>query len=322
MKQVMVAIDSISKEYALRQSFRHSIKIKALDKLSLDAAKGETLAIVGESGSGKSTLARQIMRLSKPDEGKVSMLFNGKMTAIDDIPRKEFYSKIQMVFQDPYSSLNPRKRIWQLVSAPLTVTSRMSNQDRRETAANYLKLVGLAEQYLDAYPHQLSGGQRQRVGIARALVTNPEILILDEPLSALDVSIQAQIINLLLDLQQKLGLTYIIISHALSVVSFIADSVAVMYSGRLVEYGVASDVIEKPMHPYTKELVKSSLLCEKYEEISASDGNDKASINGCTFAPRCQSMSDQCTSSVPATQNLAGRQIACFLESADLEEML
>ncbi|GEM74832.1 oligopeptide/dipeptide ABC transporter ATP-binding protein [Vibrio sagamiensis] len=319
MKQVIVAVDSISKEFVTRQSFSHTLKIQALDKISIDVAKGETLAIVGESGSGKSTLARQIMRLSKFDEGKISMLFNGELTPIYEIPRKEFYSKIQMVFQDPYSSLNPRKRIWQLVSSPLAVNRRVSSQNRKDAAAKYLKMVGVAEQYLDAYPHQLSGGQRQRVGIARALVTNPEVLILDEPLSALDMSIQAQIINLLLDLQQQLGLTYIIISHALPVVKFIADSVGVMYSGRLVEYGVATEVIEKPIHPYTKELVRSSLLTRE-DVVSTKEFNSTLPSNGCQFAPRCQHVSHQCLSNVPANRNVSGRQIACVLESIHLEE--
>ena len=229
----------------------------ALDQLNLTLGRGRTLAVVGESGSGKSTMAKLIMKLQRPTAGRISVRLDHEIRDIAELQARDLYRKIQMVFQDPYASLNPRKRVWRILSAPLCNYEHLDRVERQTLALRYLQKVGLGEAQLHAFPHMLSGGQRQRVNIARALVTDPEILILDEPLSALDVSVQAQIINLLLDLQRDLGLTYLFISHDLEVVRHFADQVLVMQSGRMVEWGGVEQVLENPAQDYTRQLLRS-----------------------------------------------------------------
>lgn len=229
----------------------------ALDRLNLTLGRGQTLAVVGESGSGKSTMAKLIMKLQRPTAGRISVRLDHEIRDIAQLQAQDLYRKIQMVFQDPYASLNPRKRVWRILSAPLCNYENLDRVERQTLALRYLQKVGLGEAQLHAFPHMLSGGQRQRVNIARALVTDPEILILDEPLSALDVSVQAQIINLLLDLQRDLGLTYLFISHDLEVVRHFADQVLVMQSGRMVEWGGVEQVLENPAKDYTRQLLRS-----------------------------------------------------------------
>lgn len=229
----------------------------ALDRLNLTLGRGQTLAVVGESGSGKSTMAKLIMKLQRPTAGRISVRLDHEIRDIAQLQAQDLYRKIQMVFQDPYASLNPRKRVWRILSAPLCNYENLDRVERQTLALRYLQKVGLGEAQLHAFPHMLSGGQRQRVNIARALVTDPEILILDEPLSALDVSVQAQIINLLLDLQRDLGLTYLFISHDLEVVRHFADQVLVMQSGRMVEWGGVEQVLENPAQDYTRQLLRS-----------------------------------------------------------------
>ncbi|WP_168204280.1 ABC transporter ATP-binding protein [Aliikangiella coralliicola] len=343
--QKLMNIEGIGKNYRVSKSFFGSEEIAALDNVSLELFMGKTLAIVGESGSGKTTLAKIIMRLENSSAGSVSLINKAKeITNIEQIPKAQFYSKIQMVFQDPFSSLNPRKKIWQIIVAPLVNCKTLTREESKDVAAKYLEMVGLSASFLDCYPHTLSGGQRQRVGIARALVLQPEILILDEPLSALDVSIQAQIINLLLKLQRELGLTYLFISHDLSVVKHFSDYVAVLYAGQLVEYGGAIDVIDNPMHPYTKALVESSFSFKNYRGKNVEIRNDenmeterhekkwkKQAVEGeievsklrsshCNFASRCESSTDACYQRKPdyleinVRENLRERKrnIACL----------
>jgi ABC-type oligopeptide transport system ATPase subunit len=258
-KKILMSVEKVSKNFLLMQSTFTKRNIQALDKVSFNVYAGETLAIVGESGSGKSTLARLMTRLDKTSSGDVLLEVDGKLTNINDIHGDSFFRKIQIVFQDPYSSLNPRKKLWQIITAPLINQQKNDVTTLKSIATKHMNMVGLGEQHIDVYPHQLSGGQRQRVGIARALVTKPEILILDEPLSALDLSIQAQVVNLLLDLQETLHLTYVFISHDLALVRHMSDKTAVLYAGQLVEYGETLDVIDNPQHPYTKNLVNSNL---------------------------------------------------------------
>jgi ABC-type oligopeptide transport system ATPase subunit len=254
-----LSVSKVTKTYRMKKSFYQYMDIHAVQDVSFNVAQGETLAIIGESGSGKSTLAKMIMKLERPTSGTISIASNNAMAAIDTIDARQYYEKIQIVFQDPYSSLNPRKRIWQIISASKNNYQKISRQHQIDIAEQYLTQVGLGNQYLFAFPHMLSGGQRQRVGIARALVSKPEILVLDEPLSALDISIQAQVVNLLMALQKELALTYIFISHDISLVRHVSDSVCVMNSGQLVEYGKVEEIIGKPKHEYTKKLIASSL---------------------------------------------------------------
>lgn len=258
-QKVMLSVNEVAKTYRVKQSFYQFTDVHAVDNVSFNVHEGETLAIVGESGSGKSTLAKMIMRLEQPTSGAITIAHNQAMTAITQVEPHQYYQKIQMVFQDPYGSLNPRKRIWEIVSATRNNYQKLSRQQSIELAEQYLIRVGLGNEYLFAFPHMLSGGQRQRVGIARALVNDPKILVLDEPLSALDISIQAQIVNMLMALQKELGLTYVFISHNMALVRHVSDKVCVMSDGKLVEHGEVETVILRPKHEYTKKLIASSL---------------------------------------------------------------
>lgn len=239
MTNTILDIQDVSKVYSTRVSLFKKQKFNALDHVTLSIKRGVTLALIGEAGSGKSTLARIIMKLESPASGKILIDCPPMKKDISQIAPKEYCKRVQMIFQNPYSSLNPCKKIWQIISAPLAANSSYDKADLFSIAEKYSGLVGLGSDYLHAYPRTLSGGQRQRVGIARALVLEPDLLILDEALSALDVSIQAQIINLLIDLQTRLGLTYLFISHDMNMVEHFADEVAVMHSGKIVKLSSA-----------------------------------------------------------------------------------
>jgi ABC-type oligopeptide transport system ATPase subunit len=256
----MIIFKNVSKFFDIANE---PYQLKAVDNVSFHINTGETLAIVGESGSGKSTLARMLMKLEHPSSG--SILINNEQAWVDiaHINPATFYPLIQMVFQDPYACLNSRKKIWEIVSScRANLGFAKSRSERRTVAAVTLEMVGLRADVLDAYPNQLSGGQRQRVSIGRALAAGPKVVVLDEPLSALDVSIQAQIVNLLLRLKQQLNLTYLFISHDLAMVRHLADSVIVMHSGRLIEQGKVPDTIDHPKHPYTRALIEASFLTQ------------------------------------------------------------
>lgn len=255
MSSEVMVINSLSKTFVLRQSVFSRWRLQALDNVSLRLRHGRMLALIGESGSGKSTLARLLMRLERPSSGHIRFLHGGGLIDIDNLRPREFYRRVQLVFQDPYSSMNPRKKIWQIVTGPLRNLTGCPSGDLRGIAARELAAVGLGSQYIDSFPYQLSGGERQRVAIARAMAVKPDVLILDEPLSGLDLSIQAQMLNLLLELQQRTSLTSLLITHDLAVVRHISDDVAVMRAGRLIEYGTTESVIRAPAHPYTQLLV-------------------------------------------------------------------
>jgi peptide/nickel transport system ATP-binding protein len=271
----------------------------AVDDVSLELDEGETLAIVGESGSGKSTTARIIMRLLEADDGSVEIM-DEDFTSLSGKALRRMRRHIQMVFQDPFASLNPRMRIAETVGEGLRVHQpELSATQRRQRVTEVLARCGLDENVLDRYPHQFSGGQRQRIGIARALVVRPKVLVLDEPVSALDVSVQAQILNLLRELQGEFGLSYLFISHDLAVIRHIADRVAVMFAGRIVEHGSAADIFSAPKHPYTASLLAARPIAHPSERDgdTAPHARDREGVadEGCAFRYRCAHAQEDCS---------------------------
>jgi dipeptide transport system ATP-binding protein len=244
----------LTKYYRTKRGFQDAVLVKAVDGVSFEIQKGRTLGIVGESGSGKSTLGRLVMQIEPPTSGTIEI--DGKN--VKAIANRDYRKRVQMIFQDPYGSLNPRKKAGALISEPLRINTDLSKAECHERAIEMMKKVGLRAEYANRYPHMFSGGQRQRIGIARALILHPEIVVCDEPVSALDVSIQAQVINLLMELQDSMGLTYIFISHDLDVVRHIADDVLVMNLGKAVEFGNREKIFSQPEHPYTQTLLAAT----------------------------------------------------------------
>ncbi len=292
--------------------------IKALDGVSVQVAEGETLGIVGESGSGKTTLARLFLLLERPTAG--SVLFDGKAT--DTFERGDlarYRRAVQAVFQDPYSSLNPRMRVERIVAEPLPRDNGLTRTAVRERVGEVLRLVGLRGDSAGLYPHEFSGGQRQRIAIARALVTTPKFIVLDEPVSALDVSIRAQILNLLKELQETLGLAYVIISHDLAAARYLATRLAVMYAGQLVETGECDAVYREPLHPYTQALLSAALplhpSARRQRIVLAGEvPNPMSPPAGCRFHPRCPRAMAQCRTTEPVFKEARpGRFTACHL---------
>jgi peptide/nickel transport system ATP-binding protein len=294
--------------------FATSKELRAVDGVDLALKRGEMLAIVGESGCGKTTLSRMMLGLLPPSSGEIR--FGG--VAIDTIGRHEVARRIQPVFQDPYSSLNPRKTLAQIIALPLEVHGIGTREERRARVEELMELVGLPRRLIYAYPSQLSGGQRQRVAIARALAMSPEIVICDEPTSALDVSVQAQILNLLQDLRRELNLTFVIVSHNLAVVEHMADRVAVMYLGRVIEAGPTSEIFAHPRHPYTQTLLDSVLTPDPSRglpEFVLGPGfpNPLDPPPGCAFHPRCPKVMPICKTQRPATLRDRARMVECHL---------
>jgi peptide/nickel transport system ATP-binding protein/oligopeptide transport system ATP-binding protein len=291
--------------------------LRAVDGLSLDVARGETLGLVGETGCGKSTTARLIARLLKPDAGEV--VFDGQ--EIGQLSNREFKplrTRIQMVFQDPLDSLNPRQEVGTIVATPLRLHGS-AKPAARARVQELFELVGLSRLHLARFPHELSGGQRQRVGIARALATEPDLIVCDEPVSALDVSVQAQVINLLEDLQQQLGLTYVFIGHDLAVVRQICDRIAVMYLGRIVEVADRDSLYERPQHPYTQALLSSAPIPDpelqqsrRRRKLAGEPPSPTDPPPGCRFHPRCWKAQEICRTVEPPPIEIAGsEQVAC-----------
>ena len=290
--------------------------VRALDGVSFVLDRKRTLAVVGESGCGKSTLARLVTMIEQPTAGSI-VLAGHDLSSVARDERADVRRTVQMIFQNPFGSLNPRKKVGTIIEEPVVINTRQTRAERRETAREMMARVGLRPEHYDRYPHMFSGGQRQRIAIARALILRPQLVVADEPVSALDVSIQAQVLNLLQELQQEFDLAYIFISHDLSVVQRIADDVLVMYLGRTVEQGPNSRIFAAPRHPYTQALLASTPHIDpaKRKQRIVLKGELPSPLNppsGCAFHTRCPHAIDRCARERPPLAELDGRQVACF----------
>jgi len=319
-KKIILQATGLNRVFTRKPGLLHKLQtMHAVNNVSLKLHQGETIGIVGESGCGKSTLARMLAGLDQPSTGQVQLL--GKNTEQHDLLKnRSLASKIQYVFQDPIASLNPRKTVEQILNAPLVHLCNMNKQARQKKISELLNLVGLHEDFLQRYPHEFSGGQAQRIGIARALAVQPRVLVLDEPVSALDVSIQAQILKLLQDLKQELGLSYVFISHDLSVIESISDRVYVMYFGNVVEQANSKYIFQQPKHPYTRLLLRSAPDINKQDNPATrvTDGQELPDPyhppKGCSFYKRCSNALEKCSQLIPALENdtESDHQWACF----------
>jgi dipeptide transport system ATP-binding protein len=316
MEDVLLQAKNLSKHYPVSQGWMKPKGLaRALDGVSFELARGRTLAVVGESGCGKSTLARQITMIEPPTGGELWMA-GANVAEAGRATRKRLRPLVQMVFQNPYASLNPRKRVGAMLEEPLIINTGLKRVQRAERAHAMMARVGLRPEHYGRYPHMFSGGQRQRIAIARALMLDPQVIVADEPVSALDVSIQAQVLNLLMDLQQGGGVAYLFISHNLAVVEHIADEVLVMYLGKTVEHGSKRDIFKRPLHPYTKALLASTPRIDPAQRqqriiLSGELPSPLAPPPGCAFNNRCPHASAQCRQQIPPLHTFEGRQVAC-----------
>lgn len=317
-KPLLDAVD-LKKYYPVKKGLFSKPKlVKAVDGVSFRLNKGKTLAIVGESGCGKSTLGRMLTLIERPTEGE--LFYNGQNFLVNDRETERLRrQKIQIVFQNPYASLNPRKKVGTILEEPLLINTTLSAEQRKEKVLEMMAKVGLKTEFYDRYPHMFSGGQRQRIAIARGLMLEPDIVVADEPVSALDVSVRAQVLNLMMELQEEMGLSYVFISHDLSVVEHIADEVMVMYLGRCVEQGETKAIFSNPRHPYTQALLSATprLNMEHQRERIKLTGELPSPLNppkGCAFHARCRLATERCKLERPELKTYSdGTKIACFM---------
>ncbi|MEM9471476.1 MAG: dipeptide ABC transporter ATP-binding protein [Pseudomonadota bacterium] len=321
-EEIVLRASDLKKHYMLPGSlYARPATVKALDGVSFELSRKKTLAVVGESGCGKSTLARLVTMIEEPTAGSLQIA-GEELADADKTVRRNLRPKVQMVFQNPYGSLNPRQKIGSALEEPLMMNTPLSSAERADRARSMMQAVGLRPEHYDRYPHMFSGGQRQRIAIARALMLDPDILVLDEPVSALDVSIQAQVLNLLGELQDKLQLAYLFISHDLSVVKHIADEVMVMYLGKPVEHAARDILFDGPRHPYTKALLSATPVPDpgRQKERVLLKGELPSPIDppaGCAFHPRCPMVFDRCAAETPHLQPADAAQVACHLMDAE-----
>lgn len=319
-REVLVGVRGLKKHFPIMKGvFRQQVgAVKAVDGVDFDVYRGETLGLVGESGSGKSTTGRAILQLEKATAGTVT--FEGtELTTLESEPMRKLRPRMQMVFQDPHASLNPRMTVGSIIAEPLREHGKAKGDEQRQRVEELLSLVGLEPMHANRYPHEFSGGQRQRIGIARAIALNPDFIVCDEPIAALDVSIQAQVVNLLENLQDVLGLTYLFISHDLSMIRHIADRVAVMYLGKIMELATVSDLYAIPKHPYTQALLSAVPVpdpdVEENRRRVILEGDIPSPANppsGCVFSTRCPIAQEKCRIDVPEFRELGtGHWVAC-----------
>ena len=319
MSNPLLSLEHLTKHFSLEQDLgrrNEGSVVRALDDVSFTIDRGETFGLVGESGCGKSTLGLTVLQLYRPTSGKI--IFDGQsLTDLSEAQLKPVRKQLQMIFQDPYASLDPRMTVGGIVQEPLDIHKIGSREERRTRVKELLSMVGLNEIYIDRYPHEFSGGQRQRIGIARAIALSPKVIICDEPVSALDVSIQVQVLNLLSDLQKNLNLTYLFIAHNLAVVAHISDRIGVMYLGQLIELGSTAAVTEQPSHPYTKSLLSAVPEIDRGRRKKRIQlvGDVPSPVNppsGCRFHPRCPIAKPNCAEHVPQLeQKESGHWVAC-----------
>ncbi len=316
---VLLRLENIEKHYPIKGGvlLRKVDSVKAVNGVSLDVREGETFGLVGESGCGKSTLGSVILGLEKPTAGKV--FFDGQdINAMNASQKRKIHQQMQIVFQDPFESLNPRMTVEEIISEGLRIQGGLSKAEIHERVMQMLRRVGLNPEHAKRYPHEFSGGQRQRIGIARALIVNPRFIVCDEPVSALDVSVQAQIINLLRDLQREYGFTYLFVAHGLNVVRYMSDRIAVMYLGRIVELADTDALFANPLHPYTQALLNAIPDIDSGEDVfkNVLSGDVPSPVKlpeGCPFHPRCTHCTEICRHEMPQMRQVGKNQVMCHL---------